>query len=103
MIIKPMWTCGIQLWGCTKNSNRLIIQRLQNGIIRTITNARWYQRNEDLHRDLDLKLVNDIIKDFAKSHEMRLTHHTNTEATLLLNSEDGLRRLKRNKPHDLTL
>jgi hypothetical protein len=29
-IIKPIWTCGIQLWGCTKPSNTKIIQRLKS-------------------------------------------------------------------------
>jgi len=28
-IIKPIWTYGIQLWGCTKPSNSQIIQRVQ--------------------------------------------------------------------------
>lgn len=72
-IIKPIWTYGIQLWGCTKDTNRLIIQRCQNNI-RAITNARWYQRI-DLHSDLDLQFVTEIIKDYAKQHE---TRHTTT-------------------------
>ena len=29
-ILKPVWTYGIQLWGCTKPSNIAIIQRFQN-------------------------------------------------------------------------
>jgi ABC-type cobalamin transport system permease subunit len=28
-ILKPVWTYGIQLWGCTKPSNIVIIQRFQ--------------------------------------------------------------------------
>ena len=29
-ILKPVWTCGIQLCGCTKPSNITLIQRFQN-------------------------------------------------------------------------
>ena len=29
-ILKPVWTYGIQLWGCTEQSNTDIIQRLRN-------------------------------------------------------------------------
>jgi hypothetical protein len=28
-ILKPVWTNGIQLWGCTKSSNIVIIQRFK--------------------------------------------------------------------------
>jgi hypothetical protein len=38
-IIKPMWTYGIELWGCASKSNTAIIQRAQSKILRSITNA----------------------------------------------------------------
>jgi hypothetical protein len=53
-ILKPVWTYGIQLWGCTKPSNIAIIQRFQNKVLRAIVNAPWYVRNADLHRDLKM-------------------------------------------------
>jgi len=28
-VLKPVWTYGIQLWGCTSQSNRNIIQRFR--------------------------------------------------------------------------
>ena len=40
-ILKPVWTYGIQLWGCTKPSNIAIIQKFQNKILRDIVNAPW--------------------------------------------------------------
>lgn len=42
---------GIQLWGCAKYSNRLIIQRSQNKLLRIITGAQWHEINEELHAD----------------------------------------------------
>jgi hypothetical protein len=48
-ILKPIWTYGIQLWGCVKPSKTKIIQRLQSKVLRTITNAPWYVSNYTLH------------------------------------------------------
>jgi len=31
-ILKPVWTYGIQLWGCTNPSKTAIIQRFQNKV-----------------------------------------------------------------------
>jgi hypothetical protein len=41
-ILKPVWTYGIQLWGCIKSSNIAIIQRFQNKVFRAIVDAPWY-------------------------------------------------------------
>jgi len=54
-VLKPVWTYGIQLWGCTSQSNRNIIQRFQNRVFRGIVDAPWYIRNDNLHKDLDLE------------------------------------------------
>ena len=100
-IIKPIWTYGIQLWGCTKPSNRLIIQRVQNKCLRSITGAYWFERNEDLHSDLDIPTVEEVIRCFAGKHEKRLHSHPNQEALDLLLFDQDIRRLKRSKPHEL--
>ena len=64
-ILKPVWTYGIELWGCTKKSNIEIIQKFQNKVIRSIINAPWYIRNCDLHRDLHLDTVTEEIKKYS--------------------------------------
>jgi len=33
-ILKPIWTYGIKLWGCTEQSNIDITQRFQNKVLR---------------------------------------------------------------------
>jgi hypothetical protein len=38
-VLKPVWTYGAQLWGCTKKSNIKIIQTFQNKVLRCIVNA----------------------------------------------------------------
>jgi hypothetical protein len=97
-ILKPVWTYGIQLWGCTKPSNIAIIQIFQNKVLRAIENAPWYVRNADLHRDLKMEKVLAEIKRVAWKHDERLHHHDNVEAIQLLDNSELLRRLKRTKP-----
>lgn len=101
-VLKPIWTYGIQLWGCTCASNRLIIERFQNKVLRGIVNAPWYIRNDDLHRDLQIETVKDCMYRFATGHHERLSDHPNPETVHLLRVEDLTRRLKRVKPHELT-
>ncbi len=102
-ILKPVWTYGIQLWGCTKPSNIQIIQNFQNKVLRNIVNAPWYIRNSDIHRDLKVEDVATEIKKFARSHEKRLHNHVNVEAIQLLDTTTDIpRRLKRTKPFELT-
>jgi uncharacterized protein YeeX (DUF496 family) len=100
-VIRPVWNYGIQLWGCASDSNIQMIQHYQNKVLKCIVNAPWYVRNSDLHRDLGIESVTDIIAKFAKSHEKRLQDHINIEASRLLNVNNITRRLKRKKPFEL--
>jgi hypothetical protein len=100
-IIKPVWSYGIQLWGCASKSNIQSIQTFQNKVLRGIVNAPWYARNSDIHRDLGIKMVTAEIKRTAKKHEHRLHQHTNVEAIQLLDNNRTVRQLKRLKPFEL--
>jgi uncharacterized protein YeeX (DUF496 family) len=74
------------VWSISRySSNIQVIQRYQNKVLKYIVNAPWYVRNSDLHRDLGIKAVTDIIVMFANSHEKRLQDHINSEASRLLN------------------
>jgi uncharacterized protein YeeX (DUF496 family) len=78
-----------------------VIQRYQNRVLKCIVIAPWYFRNSDLHRDLGIETVTDIIVKFAKSHEKRLQDHINVEASRFMNVNNITRRLKRKKPFEL--
>jgi hypothetical protein len=41
-VIPPVWSYGIQLWGCASDSNIQLIQRYQNKVLKCIVNAPWY-------------------------------------------------------------
>jgi uncharacterized protein YeeX (DUF496 family) len=99
-IMRPVWNYGIQLRGCPSESNIQMIQRYQNKVLMCIVNAPWYFRNSDLHHDLGIETVTDIIVNFAKSNEKRLQDHINIEASRLLNVNNITRRLKRKKPFE---
>jgi hypothetical protein len=47
-IPRPVWSYGIQLWGCASDSNIQAIQRFQNKVLKRIVQAPWYIRNSDL-------------------------------------------------------
>ncbi|KAL1447521.1 hypothetical protein WDU94_005550 [Cyamophila willieti] len=98
MVLKPIWTYGICLYGVTSASNRLIIERFQNKVLREMVNAPWYIRNDMLHRDLGVEYVKDAIQRFALAHQKRLQVHDNSEAVRLLDVSNLSRRLKRKKP-----
>lgn len=100
-ILKPIWTYGLQLWGCTSKSNLQSIQCFQNKVLRNIVNAPWYVRNADLHRDLKIEMVEDEVRKVARRHEFRLRNHANLEVVQLLNNTNLVRRLRRVKPFEL--
>jgi hypothetical protein len=63
MIFKfvPIWTYGIELWGCGKPSNTKILQSFQSKILRMISGAPWYVSNQTLHEDFKIPLIQNVI------------------------------------------
>lgn len=102
-ILKPIWTYGIQLWGCTKKTNLKQIQTFQNKVLRKITNCPWYVRNDNLHRDLCMPTIAEEIKKQAAKHEDRLRRHCNEDLQYILHNPIVHRRLRRTVPSDLLL
>ena len=76
-ILKPVWTYGIELWGCATKSNIAILQRYLSKLLRTITNAPWYVTNHTLHTDLHIPYVHQVIHDRVNKHQTTLTFHPN--------------------------
>jgi hypothetical protein len=64
-VMCPFWSYGIQLWGYASDSNIQVIQRYQNRVLKCVVNAPWYFLNSDLHQDLTIETVTDIIAKFA--------------------------------------
>jgi hypothetical protein len=93
-IIKPIWTYGIQLWGSASNSNLDILQRFQNNILRTVSNAPWFAKNSELHEYLNMPTIKEEVNKYATKYKERLQTHTNQLARDLVTNND-ISRLKR--------
>jgi hypothetical protein len=52
VILKSIWTYGIQLWGTTSNSNIEILERSLCKVLRLIVDAPWYVSNSVIRNDL---------------------------------------------------
>jgi len=79
VIIKPIWSYGIQLWDCAKPSKTQIIQRIQSKTLRILFNAPWYVSNKTLHKDARIPFVEDEIIRMTNRYLLNLTGHSNEQ------------------------
>jgi hypothetical protein len=101
-IIKPIWSYGIQLWGCAKLSNTKIIQRMQSKILRMVFNVPWYVSNHTLHKDSKIPFVEDEINRITNRYIHNLAEHSNDQVSQLrVPPEARRRRLHRQWPTDV--
>jgi hypothetical protein len=77
VVIKPIWTYGIELWGCVSNSSIAILQRCQSKMLRSMTDAPWYVSNSTLHNDLGIPYIKDVIQERSSKHHDRIEVHPN--------------------------
>ena len=99
-VIKPIWTYGIELWGCASKSDVAIIHRSQSKILRTIANAPWFVTNHTLHSDLKIPYVSEVIKERTDKHLNKLESHPNPLVETLTQPTSN-RRLKRRWTSDI--
>ena len=101
-VLKPIWTYGIELWGCASTSNVAVIQRYQSKLLRTITKAPWYVSNHTLHQDLRVPPVRKVFQERTATYRSALDSHPNPFVVPLLHPSNN-RRLKRrwtfDEPH----
>jgi hypothetical protein len=101
-ILRPVWTYGIELWGCSKPSNTKILQAFQSKTLRLITAAPWYVNNQTLHTDLRIPFIKDVISATARKSRDRNSQHHNPLVANLYRPPIAHRRLQRRWPEDLT-
>jgi hypothetical protein len=99
-IITPIWTYGIELWGCASKSSITIIPRSQSKILRMITNAPWYATNQTLHEDLNVPYITEVIQKRSIRLHDKIKIHSNTTLWPLL-KQQYRRRLKKSWLVDL--
>jgi len=101
VILKPVWTYGIQLWGTASNSNLEIIEWFQSKALRIITDAPRYVSNTIIKHDLRIPTVKQEARTPSANYQKRLDNHPNSLANTLLKEQLGTRRLKRLYPNNL--
>jgi len=101
VILKPVWTYGIQVWGTASDSNLEILERSQSKALRIITDAPWYVPNTIIKRDLQIPAVKQKARTLSANYRKRLDNQPNNLANKLLKEQVGTRRLKRLYPTDL--
>lgn len=98
-VIRPVLTYGIQLWACAPTTTTNKVQIFQNKSLRAATNAPFYCRNSDLHKDLHIETFAELARSAAIQHIHRLQHHSNPMAKRLMRPRG--RRLHRRQPREL--
>jgi len=68
VILKPVWTYGIQLWGTASNSNLEILERFQSKVLRIIRDAPWYIPNTVIKRDLQIPTVKQEARKYSVNY-----------------------------------
>lgn len=76
-IIKPIWMHGIPLWRTAATSHMNKLELLRSKIIRTVVNAPWYVRNENLRKDLKITMVKEEIDRCTNRYKEGITTHPN--------------------------
>jgi len=93
-VLKPVWTDGIELWGCASKSNIAVIQRYQSKLLRYITDAPRYVSNQTLHSELHIPHVHTVFRERTATHRTALDSHPNPLMEPLVHPPNN-RRLKR--------
>ena len=81
VILKPVWTYGIQLWETASNSNIEILQRFRSKTLRSLIDAPWYVTNETIHRDLKIPTDKEEICKFSNRYNISVNNHQNPLVT----------------------
>lgn len=77
MLLTPIWSYGIQVWGTAKPSNIKKIQTFQSTSLCLITGAPYYVSNLTLHTDLHINTVSKTVSFFYKRFRSRLVNNPN--------------------------
>ncbi|GLV46056.1 hypothetical protein CBL_05142 [Carabus blaptoides fortunei] len=93
---KPKILYASPAWGSAAPSNIKIIQCKQSRILRNIANAPWYVKTANIHSDLGIEYITEVIKKTAVTTFLKLETHPCKRIREAANyDEHGKRRYKR--------
>lgn len=65
-LIRPAITYAAPVWGSASKTHIHLLQVIQNKVLRTITNAPWFVRNDQLHKELGILPIYRYIRNISK-------------------------------------
>ncbi|GBN15348.1 hypothetical protein AVEN_33192-1 [Araneus ventricosus] len=65
------------IWGLAAPINKKKIQVIQKKLLRIITNALWYIRNDVIHSDLNIETVDESITHLSRKFFIGTINHNN--------------------------
>ena len=75
-LINPIWTYGIELWGCACKSNIAIIQKCQSKTLLAIVDDPWYVTNAMIREDPGIPTVQEVIHARSVKHLVQPETHS---------------------------
>ncbi|GBO43772.1 hypothetical protein AVEN_213248-1 [Araneus ventricosus] len=76
-ILRPMLTYSATIWCITAKTHRRKIQILQNKILLIMTNAPWFVRNDVIHKDLKIEMIEGHVKNISRKFFSLFQNHKN--------------------------
>lgn len=76
-IMRPILTYAAPVWYGASTTSKIPLQRLQNKILRMITNSDRYKRINELHQETDLPMLNDYITKLSATFYAATTSNPN--------------------------
>ncbi|GFX28785.1 RNA-directed DNA polymerase from mobile element jockey [Trichonephila clavipes] len=76
-VLRPIITYASPVWGAAAATHMKKIQVIQNKILRLITNAPWYVRNDVIHYDLHMEPISRYITNLARNVFRSIENHDN--------------------------
>jgi hypothetical protein len=64
-ILKPIWICGMQLWGMAFTSNMEILECFQSKVLCMTVDTQWYMPHKVIWRDLQTPTVKEEIHHYS--------------------------------------
>jgi hypothetical protein len=102
VLLQPLWSYGIQIFGSTARSNLRTIEAFQSKFLRLIVGAPYYVTNETLHRDLKMPSVKEVARNRYQLFHKGLGNHSNTLVRRMATPNfPAVRRLRRSWSRDL--
>ncbi|GFW38614.1 RNA-directed DNA polymerase from mobile element jockey [Trichonephila clavipes] len=76
-ILRPVITYGSPVWGAAAATHMKKVQVMQNKILRVMTNAPWYVRNDVIHNDLQMEPISNYITKLSRNVFKSIEFHDN--------------------------